>query len=130
SGDGRTAILAFVLGFGVTFGPLAWRHLVDPQIGHRWEMTRLWPRGTPLPRIVGMVLGRWAEHFGPDFLFARGDRFVIVKPIGQGEFGWYMLPAMVAGLGFAFARFRSSGAARVLLALLIAYPAGDVISRY
>src|SRR5262245_24042127 len=83
SAPGRNAMLAFALGFAVTFGPLAWKHLVDPHIGHRWEMTRLWPAGAPLQTIVPLVLGRWVEHFGPDFLFVRGERFDIMKPIGQ-----------------------------------------------
>jgi 4-amino-4-deoxy-L-arabinose transferase-like glycosyltransferase len=127
---GRNALLALALGFAATFGPLAWMHLVDSHIAHRWEMTRLWPPGAPLGTIVSLVLGRWIEHFGPDFLFVRGERFDIMRPIGQGEFGWYMLPLMLAGLGFVLWRFRASRAARVLAALLVAYPAGDVISRY
>jgi len=53
-----------------------------------------------------------------------------VKPIGQGEFSWYLLPCMMGGLLIVAARARESRAARVLLALLAAYPAGDVISRY
>ena len=127
---GRRATLAFTVGFAVTFGPLAWRHMVDRQIAHRWEMTRLWPAGAPPATILALVARRWAEHFHPDFLFARGDLFEIMKPIGQGEFGWYLLPLMIVGLGLTLVRFRTRVAARVLLALLIVYPAGDVISRY
>lgn len=127
---GRSALLAFTLGFAVTFGPLIALHLFDRHVAHRWEMTRLWPAGAPLPVIVGAVLQRWAQHYHPDFLFVRGDLFEIMKPIGQGEFGWYMLPLMLAGLVLLIARFRSSVSARVVIALLIVYPAGDVISRY
>ena len=127
---GIASVLGLALGFAVTAGPLALRHLTDPVIGHRWEMTRLWEPGTPLPRIIALVLGRYAAHFHPDFLFARGDLFEIVKPIGQGEFAWYLLPCMLAGLAIAGTQARASRAARVLLALLAAYPAGDVISRY
>ena len=127
---GRIAILSFALGFAVTFGPLAWQHRVDPQIAHRWEMTRLWPAGTPPLAAAAMVARRWLEHFHPDFLFVTGDRFEIMQPIGQGEFGWHLMPAMVAGLVFLVLGLRKRRAARVLLALLIAYPAGDVISRY
>jgi 4-amino-4-deoxy-L-arabinose transferase-like glycosyltransferase len=127
---GITSILGLALVFGVTAGPLAWRHLTDPQIGHRWEMTRLWEPGTPLPQIMSLVLGRYAAHFSPDFLFVRGDLFEIMKPIGQGEFAWYTLPCMLAGLAIVATTWRASRAARVLGALLLAYPAGDVISRY
>jgi 4-amino-4-deoxy-L-arabinose transferase-like glycosyltransferase len=127
---GLAAVLGLGLGFGVLAGPLAWKHVTDPVIGHRWQMTRLWEPGTSLPGIAALVLGRYAAHFHPDFLFARGDLFEIVKPIGQGEFSWYLLPCMLAGLLGLAVRWRGSRAARVLLALLAAYPAGDVISRY
>lgn len=127
---GVLSVLGLALGFGVTAGPLALRHVVDPVIGHRWEMTRLWPAGTPLPQIVSLVFGRYLAHFHPDFLFVRGDLFEIVKPIGQGEFSWYLLPCMLAGLALVGTQARTSRAVRALLALLAAYPAGDVISRY
>ncbi len=129
-GRGLAALAAFASGLCVTLGPLAWKHLVDPAIGRRAAMTRLWDPGTPLAEIARRVAGRYFAHFGPDFLFVRGDRYELVSPIGQGEFSWYMLPVMIAGLAFAFARARRSRAARVLLATVIAYPAGDVISRY
>lgn len=127
---GIAAVLGLALGFGVLAGPLAWKHVTDPLIAHRWEMTRLWEPGTPLPQIAAMVLARYLAHFHPDFLFVRGDLFEIVKPIGQGEFSWYLLPCMLAGIAVVAARWRSSRACRVLVALLAAYPAGDVISRY
>lgn len=130
SAAGRNAILAFGLGFAVTFGPLAWQHLFDGRIAHRWQMTRLWEPGTP-PLAAGMMVARrWLEHFDPDFLFVHGDRFDIMQPIEQGEFGWHLLPAMLAGLVFLAVGLRSKRAAWVMLAMLIAYPAGDVISRY
>jgi 4-amino-4-deoxy-L-arabinose transferase-like glycosyltransferase len=127
---GIAAVLGLALGFGALAGPLAWKHVTDPIIGHRWEMTRLWAPGTPLPQIAALVLGRYLAHFHPDFLFARGDLFEIVRPPGQGEFSWYLLPCMLAGVAMIAVRARASRAARVLVALLAAYPAGDVISRY
>jgi 4-amino-4-deoxy-L-arabinose transferase-like glycosyltransferase len=127
---GVASLLALALGFGVLAAPLALKHVTDPVIGHRWEMTRLWPPGTPLPEIVRLVLGRYLAHFHPDFLFARGDLYEIVRPPGQGEFSWYLLPCMLAGVVVIAARARQSRAMRTLVALLVAYPAGDVISRY
>jgi hypothetical protein len=93
-------------------------------------MTRLWDPGTPLPQIVRLVLGRYLAHFHPDFLFARGDLYELVRPPGQGEFAWYLLPCMLAGVAVVAVHAKRSRAARVLIALLAAYPAGDVISRY
>lgn len=127
---GRLALLAFGLTFAASFGPLAWKHVVDPEIARRAEMTRLWDPGTPLPEVLRLVAARYAAHFGPDFLFVRGDRFEIVSPIGQGEFHWTMLPLLLAGALAVLLRFRRSRSARLLVALALAYPAGDVISRY
>ena len=127
---GRKALLALAAGLAVTAGPLAWKQVTDPQMLERWQMTRLWQPGTPLPRILELVGGRYAAHFGPDFLFERGDTFRPFRPVGQGEFGWHLLPGMLAGIGLLAARVRARRPARVLLAMLLAYPAGDVISAY
>ncbi|HTM57360.1 MAG TPA: glycosyltransferase family 39 protein [Candidatus Udaeobacter sp.] len=130
SRPGVAALALLALGFAATFGPLALRHLVDPVIARRWEMTRLWPPGTPLPKIIALVAARYAAHFNLDFLFRRGSLDAAVNPLGRGAFEWYVLPCLVAGLGFLVAAFRNSGAARALLVLLALYPAGDVISQY
>jgi 4-amino-4-deoxy-L-arabinose transferase-like glycosyltransferase len=127
--EGRAALLLLVAGFAVTFGPLTWRHLVDPSIAQRWQMTRLWEPGASTARIAGLVAERYAIHFQPDFLFRRGDLFAGENnPARLGAFAWYLLPCMLAGLAVLAARLRASWSARALLALLLAYPAGDVVS--
>lgn len=130
TGAGRLAAGLFAAGLAATAGPLLWRHLTDPGIARRAEMTRLWDAGTPVPEILRRVGERYLAHFSPDFLFVRGDLFDIVKPIGQGEFNWYLMPCMVAGAGLAITQARRRRVVRVLLALVLAYPAGDIISRY
>jgi hypothetical protein len=130
SRDGRIALILLLTGFGATFGPLAWQHIVHPDIAHRWEMTRLWEPGTSLPKIVLLVLQRYVQHFRPRFLFEHGDYYAITNPLGRGAFEWYVLPCMLAGAALLFARLRSHASARALLALLAVYPAGDLISRY
>jgi 4-amino-4-deoxy-L-arabinose transferase-like glycosyltransferase len=127
---GFLAVLLFAIGFAIPGGPLAWEQFTDPHIGHRWEMTRLWPTGTSLPRIVALVAERYAAHFHPDFLFVRGGHDRAVNPLGRGAFEWYALPCMLAGLVFAAIAARRQRAARLLLALVLAYPAGDLISQY
>jgi 4-amino-4-deoxy-L-arabinose transferase-like glycosyltransferase len=123
------AVLALAAGFTFTFGPLAWRHLTDPAIGHRAEMTRLWAPGTPLPRIVALIAQRWAIHFGPSFLFTRGDTYELLQPPLGGALPWFMAPLLVFGLAFALLE-RRSPACRALLALVIAWPLGDVLAAY
>lgn len=127
---GRAGVLAFALGFAVTFGPLAIEHLRDPAIAIRAEMTRLWEPGTPLHEIAARIAARYAVHFGPAFLYVRGDRDPGNAPADSGAFEWSMLPLMLIGLAVVLRRFRASASHAFLLAMVLAYPAGDLVARY
>ena len=129
-GAQRWAIAAFVLPFAALFAPLAYVHAVDPAIAHRWEMTRLWDPGASPVQIATLLATRYLQHFAPDFLFARGDQFVVVNPLRAGAFPWVVLPFMVGGLWALATRWRTSAAARTLGVMVLAYPAGDLVSRY
>jgi hypothetical protein len=48
----------------------------------------------------------------------------------DGAIHRFMVPLLLVGLAAALIRFRRSPAARAMLALLIAYPAGDLVARY
>jgi len=128
---GGLAIAAIVASGAVTFGPLAWKHVTESsEMGKRLQTTRVWNSGDPLVKKVLAVLSRYPGHFGPDFLFVRGDQFEIQAPPGCGQFHWYMMPLMLAGLAVTVRRFRASRAARVLLVGVITYPAGDCLSAH
>ncbi len=126
----RGAWLAFVAGIAATFGPLMWRHVVDPAIAQRAVMTRLWEPGTSPAVIAGRILHRYALHFGWKFLFGSGDTYELLQPAVDGAMHRFMLPLFLAGLVAAVARFRRDAAARALLALVLVYPAGDLVARY
>lgn len=130
SAGGRRAAIACGLAFAATFGPLAWQHVVDPAIAQRWEMTRLWAPGASPDRIASLVLNRYLQHFGPDFLFLRGDRFEIMNLPRRGAFPLYLAPLMLAGAALAAWQQTRSVSARLLLALVALYPVGDIVSRY
>ncbi len=127
---GVRAAAAFAAGLALTFGPLALRHLTDPGTARRAEMTRLWERGAPLGEIVVKIVARWLVHFDPRFLFMRGDVFPIMSPPDQGMLHWYVLPLLIVGLVAAVRAAPHDLAARTVLALVAAYPAGDLIARY
>ncbi len=126
---GLLASAAFVLGFAVTFGPLVWQHIYYPEGISRHGISHneagLSFIDAPLGIAVINIVNRYIHHFGPDFLFIRGDHRIMESPPGCGQFHWYMLPLMLAGLVFIVRLFRSSVSVRVLLAFLIAYPVGD-----
>jgi len=126
---GVLAIAAFIFGFAVTFGPLAWQHIFYPEGISRHGITHRalgnFFLDAPFATAVRNILTRYVHHFGPEFLFIRGDYRSFQSPPGCGQFHWYMLPLMLAGLMFVLRFFKSSASVRVLLAFVIAYPVGD-----
>jgi 4-amino-4-deoxy-L-arabinose transferase-like glycosyltransferase len=129
-GQQRTAIVCLAIGVAVTFGPLAWKHLTDPNINLRARTTWVWDSDDSVPTRIGKVLARYPGHFGPAFLISPGptDPSQLMATPGGGAMAGYALLAMLLGTGWMIARARSSVSARVLLALVILYPAADLLS--
>src|SRR3990172_7139865 len=48
----------------------------------------------------------------------------------MGMFHWYMLPLFLLGAGWCVKNFRTSPAARVVLAWAVLYPAGDCLASH
>lgn len=127
---GLLAIVAMTTGTALTFGPLAWKHLTDENIARRGKATQVWDDTDPTLVKIKKILARYPGHFGPDFLFINGDRYEIQSTPGFGQFHWYDLPLMLAGLIVLTTRAVSSRAARVLLIWVIVYPVGDLVGTH
>lgn len=126
---GILATGAWLATFGATFGPLAYRHVKEPErIGRRGWMTRLWSEHDPTATRVQRVVERYAGHFGPQFLFVTGDVDEIAWSAGTGFMPWYALPLLAAGLVVTVSRWRRSPAARILLVAVALYPAADCLN--
>lgn len=95
---GRCACLAALVGFCITFLPLAIAHVIDPEINKRGEMTRVWRSGDSVWERCEKVLERYAVHYDPVFLFLRGDAWEVFSPPGGGMFHWTALPLMLCGV--------------------------------
>lgn len=120
------SIIIFFAGFAVTFGPLVYLHIFHPEgIGRHASYQSDWVGRAAFSTAIKEVPCRYIKHFGLDFLFLRGDSYAIQKPAVGGQFHWYELPLMLAGLPVLFSRFKKSVSARVLLAYILAYPVGD-----
>ena len=128
--NGAITAAAFALGFGITFGPLAVRHMFDPQIGKRGQMTALWQPEDPILVRASRVAERYAGHFGVDWLFARGDHYDVQSPPGGGQFHWYLLPVMVVGAICCVRRVWNRLPERVLAVWVLAYPFGDSLAQH
>lgn len=126
---GIVAAAAWLAAFAATFGPLAYKHITEPErIGRRGWMTRLWEPTDGAATRVERVAVRYAGHFGPHFLFVRGDVDEIAWSAGTGFMPWYSLPLLAVGLVVGVRRWRESPAARVLLVAVALYPVADCLN--
>jgi 4-amino-4-deoxy-L-arabinose transferase-like glycosyltransferase len=124
----RPTMMALGVGFLAPFLPLAYVTLADPDSLRRWQMTRLWQAGAPWNVVAALVADRWVMHFAPDFLFVHGDRYSMLNPARMGALAWWMLPGMLAGALVMASRAPRDARARLVLALLLLYPVGDLFS--
>ncbi|MBI1852825.1 MAG: phospholipid carrier-dependent glycosyltransferase [Planctomycetes bacterium] len=125
---GALAIGAFVLGGAVTFGPLLWKHVTDPEnISRRAAGIWTWRDSDSLPAKIGAVLARYPGHFSPRFLFLDSDAKKTSMHVDGGACHPYEMPLILIGIAVAVRRFRSSRAARLALAWLVVYPVGDLL---
>ncbi len=122
------AVAAFLFGLALTFGPLLYAHLTDSGINRRGGSQFMWRQNYYKDHLAASLALRYLQHFNPLNLF----RQVVpanISHMGCG-FGWfhiYGLGLMAAGAVWMVLQ-RSSLAARILLAGLLAYPLGDTLS--
>jgi 4-amino-4-deoxy-L-arabinose transferase-like glycosyltransferase len=129
--EGLLAVGALVIAGLVTFGPLLWAHLTDPEINKRGATTRVWNETDSAGTKMIKALSRYPAHFGPDFLFLNGDPDISFSlPPGVGVFHWYDALFMLAGLATLVWHCRSSRASRFLLLWVLLYPVGDLLSAH
>lgn len=127
---GAAAAVALAGGGAATFGPLVWVHLTDENVAKRAAFSWVWQKEDGPATRVAKVAARYPPHFGPDFLFLRGDLHPMTRVAAGGQLSWYWLPLLLAGLVTLVARLRASVAARMLLVWLVCYPVGDLLSAH
>ncbi|MBI3940949.1 MAG: glycosyltransferase family 39 protein [Acidobacteria bacterium] len=128
---GQMAFGLFSLGIALTFGPLVWKHLTDPEMNRRGSVNWVFMPNDPPISKVGRVLERYPPHFGLPFLFKQGDRNVSLQgPTGYGVLLWYHLALLTAGAAALAVRWRWSPASRIALLWLLLYPAGDLLTSH
>ena len=126
------SIGALLIAFAITFGPLAWKHLTDPEMNKRARNAGwVWDSADPIGTKIWKAASRYPGHYGLDFLFINGDRELdLSPPAGIGLFHWYELPLMTLGLFTCLRRSKSSRAARLLLVWVALYPAADLLNTH
>ncbi len=126
---GLLSAAAFVLAFGLIFGPMVWQYIFHPEgiARHNTFVLTEWS-GAGWPVILKNAVMRYIDHFGLGFLFINGDPRSFQSPPNMGMFYWYVLPLMLAGLVFAMLRFRKSLSVRFLLVFVLVYPVSDSLA--
>jgi len=131
SKKGILAVATFFIAFAVTFGQLAYLHIFHPEgIGRHASFQPYWVGSIPFATAIKELTLRYILHFGPDFLFIKGENSPIYSPPGMGQLYWYMLPLMLAGAAILLLKLKISPSARVLLAFIITYPVGDCLGLF
>ncbi len=126
---GRRALASFALGVAVTFGPLAYQHITEPEIiSRRGRTTWIWKDEPTTAGRLQLVAERYAERFDPLVLFASGDEDETFWTSPFGFLPRYMALPLVAGIIVAAARWRRSRAARVALVGVVLYPIADCMN--
>jgi hypothetical protein len=126
---GAASVAALGVAAALTFGPLLYKHLTDPEMGRRGQIQgMIWNDSDSAGQKAAKVLARYAGHFGVDFLFLHGDSDpALSPPSGYGLFLWTDLPLMLVGLFVCLKRTRWSPACRLVLLWIVLYPVGDLI---
>ncbi|MFH1747241.1 MAG: glycosyltransferase family 39 protein [Planctomycetota bacterium] len=126
---GMAAVASLALGVGLTFGPLAYKHVTEPEIiAKRGQATWIWSADDPLPANLGRVFERYTAHFHAEFLFDTGDADEIAWTAGYGFLPWYYLPLLATGLVLLVMQTWHSRAARVILVGALLFPVGDSLN--
>ncbi len=129
--QGALALAALALALAITAGPLVWSQVTDPEMmkrGHEQQGSPwVWKDDDGPAAKAYKALSKYPGHFGPGFLFLRGDHYQRMSPPDSGQLHWYVLPLLLAGAGVTIWRVRSSLAARVLAAWVLLYPVGDLL---
>lgn len=140
--ESRRAVVLWWVGFALPFGPLAWQHAFhSDQISRRAAALWAWAPDDSPARRIEIVATRYVAHFGPRFLFERGDEYPESWHPGLGVLNAAVGPLVVIGvLSAARARGRADGSPRagvrarqgaiMLAAWLLAYPVADSLSKH
>ena len=126
---GLLSVITFVATFTLIFGAMVWQYIFHPEgiARHNEFLLRPWAATLTFSGMTKNIIMRYINHFGLDFLFIRGDLSPIQSPPNMGQFYWYMLPLMLAGLVPVILRFRRSISIRMLLVFVLVYPVGDIL---
>ncbi|MEQ8168785.1 MAG: hypothetical protein ABRQ38_07785 [Candidatus Eremiobacterota bacterium] len=123
---GLMAFLAFTVSLFLILFPVAYTYITETgTVARHGDTQFLWKvmNLTPLQLVLAIIY-RYLNHFNPWYLFVQTDFNVNNLP-GAKMLHFYMFPLTVAGFIVLINQVKSSRSARLLLALILAYPVAD-----
>lgn len=125
----RLSALAFVAGFLVLFGPLAFMHLRYPEeMNVRARQVLATGLSGSYADVASHLLGQYLHHFEPRFLFDFGDDYEEIWPSGRGVLLWISAPLMVLGMLWIVVDPQIRRGGWALLAWILLYPVGAILT--
>ncbi|MEQ8225091.1 MAG: glycosyltransferase family 39 protein [Candidatus Eremiobacterota bacterium] len=123
---GLMAFGAFTVSLLLILSPMAYTYITEAStVAKHGETQFLWKvmNLTPLQLVLAIIY-RYINHFNPWYLFVQTDFNVNNLP-GAKMLHFYMFPLTVTGFIVLIYQVKSSRSARLLLALILAYPVAD-----
>jgi hypothetical protein len=123
-------LLAAVIAFLIVIAPLAWTTGAHwAQVSGRARHASLFQPGVSVGHSLARAAVQYATHYGPTWLFTRGDRSALSPLPGVGQINWYLLPLLPLGLITMWRQRRENRAYLVVLAWLLLYPLASALAQ-
>ena len=120
---GRRTLAGMVLAALAVAGPMIKVHLTDwDKVNARALSESLLHRSPNTTTAIATIARQYAAHYGPDWLFITGHRYVDLSPRAFGQLNWYMLPLLAMGLVAMIRRCQENRVFSLILAWLLLYP--------
>ncbi len=124
----RIALMAGVVAFLVVIAPLAYLTVTQwSSVNNRAEYVSLFHQGLTLADALKQAGVQYLAHFGPTWLFIRGDTSALSSTPHVGQLNWYMLPLILAGLVFMWHRWKCNRVYALILAWLLLHPLASAL---
>ncbi|MFH0980161.1 MAG: glycosyltransferase family 39 protein [Planctomycetota bacterium] len=117
-----------LIAFAVVIAPLVWAMSTHwDQVSGRARYASLFHQGWPWTQALKQAGTQYLAHYGPTWLFTKGDQSLQSSTPGVGQLNWIMAPLLAVGLVVTWRRRRENRAYLLLLAWLLLYPAASAL---
>ncbi len=125
----RVAMLAALAAMIVVLAPMAWLTATQwDKINQRAENVSVFHQGWGPGQVIRTVATHYVEHFGWDWLFAKGDTSPQQSILRGGQVNGYLLPLLPLGMVALVVGWRRNRVYALLLAWLLLHPIAGALT--